>query len=66
MPRPKTEREALEEELSELSVQKENYQRELDATPVDPARHEWITWQIRRAEKRMVDLRVRLVKLAAG
>jgi hypothetical protein len=61
MPRSRNEREALEEELAELSIQIGTYQRELDATPIDAqARHEWLTWQIRRAEKRLAEVRTRL------
>jgi hypothetical protein len=67
MPRPKTEREAFKEDLAELAVQKETYQRELDATPVDAqARHEWLMWQIRRVEKRMADLQARLIRRCAS
>lgn len=62
MPRFRTERQGIEEELAELAVQKANYQRELDATPVDAqARHEWLRWQIRRAEKRTAELHARLL-----
>ena len=64
MPRPKSEREALEQELNELPVLIANYQRELDVTPVDfQERHERLQWQIRRAEKRMAEIRGRLARV---
>ena len=66
MPRPKTEHQAPEHERNvELPAQLANYQRELDATPVDAqARRERIQWQIRRVEKRMAEVHARLT--AAG
>ena len=65
MPRPMNEREALEREQAELPTQLANYQRELDATPIDAQdRRERIQWQIRRVEKRMAEVRARLT--AAG
>jgi hypothetical protein len=65
-PRPTNERQALEHERDvELPAQLANYQRELDATPVDAqARREGIQWQIRRVEKRIAEIRARLT--AAG
>src|SRR6266850_3196198 len=58
MPRPKSEREALEHELrEELPAQLAEYQRELAATPSPSTeRREWLTWQIRRVEKRTIRL----------
>ena len=42
-----------------------NYQRELDATPQENReRREHLEWQIRRVEKRMAEVQVRLT--AAG
>jgi hypothetical protein len=39
----------------------ENYERELDGTLVDARdRRERLQWQIRRAEKRMAEVRARL------
>lgn len=59
------ERQALEREQAELPTQLANYQRELDATPIDAQdRRERIQWQIRRVEKRMAEVRARLT--AAG
>jgi chromosome segregation ATPase len=61
MPAPINERQALERERDELPAQITNYQRELDATPVDAQeRRERLQWQIRRVEKRLADLRARL------
>jgi predicted nucleic acid-binding Zn-ribbon protein len=61
MPRPKTERQAHEEELQELTTQAERYRQELDATPIEVQdRRERLEWQIRRAEKRMAEVRVKL------
>ena len=62
VPAPRNERQALEHELrEELPAQLAEYQRELAATP-SPSneRREWLTWQIRRVEKRMADLTARL------
>jgi chromosome segregation ATPase len=61
MPRPKSDREAWEEELKELTALIAERQRELEATRVeDKDRRENLQWRIRRAEKRMADLRGRL------
>ena len=63
MPRPKSEREAWEEELKELTALIAERQKELEATRVeDKERRENILWRIRRAEKRMADLRARLAR----
>jgi len=58
MPRPRSEHEALEHELrEELPAQLAEYQRELAATPSPSTeRREWLTWQIRRVEKRTIRL----------
>jgi len=53
MPRPRNERQALEQELAELPEQIAAYQRELAATPVENrARREMREWQIRRDSER--------------
>jgi len=63
MPRPKSEREAWEDELNELPALIAGHQSELDATRVeDKERRENLLWRIRRAEKRMADLRARLAE----
>jgi hypothetical protein len=62
MPRPQNERQALEQELEELPTQIAAYRRELDATPLDrKERRENLEWRIRRDERRMADVRARLV-----
>jgi hypothetical protein len=63
MPRPKSEREAWEEELKELTALIAERQKELEATRVeDKERRENLLWRIRRAEKRMADLRASLAR----
>ncbi len=65
MPRPRNEREAWTEELAELAEQLASYRRELNAVPpVSRERREGLEWQIRRVEKRMAELEVRLAKRA--
>jgi len=65
MPRPISERQSLEHELLELPAQLAGYQRELIAGQADKTRREWLTWHIRRVQKRMADLEARLGALAA-
>ena len=66
MPRPRSERQALENERDELPAQLANYQRELDAMPSESKeRRERPEWQIKRAEKRMADVKARLAKIGA-
>jgi len=61
MPAPTNERQALGRERAELPAHVANYRRELDATPQDNREHwERLEWQIRRVEKRMVEVRARL------
>jgi len=64
MPRPRTEREALEHERDvELPEQLAGYQRELEATPREnKERRERLEWQIRRAENRMAEVHARLAR----
>jgi hypothetical protein len=62
MPAPTNEHQALERERAELPAHVANYQRELDATPQeDRERRERLAWQIRRVEKRMAEVRARLM-----
>jgi hypothetical protein len=65
MPRPRNERQSLEEERDvELPAQLAQYRRDLAATPRgDKTRREFIEWQIRFAEKRIADVRARLATL---
>jgi len=62
MPRPRNEREALEHECDvELPAQLVSYRQELEAAPREnKERRERLEWQIRRAEKRIVEVRARL------
>jgi len=65
MPRPVTERQAWERELrEELPALLADHQRELAATPQEHnERRERLEWQIRRVEKRMAEIEVRLATL---
>jgi hypothetical protein len=65
MPAPTNERQALERELrEELPARLADYQRELASTqPLTRERRERLEWQIRRVEKRMAELEVRLERL---
>jgi hypothetical protein len=66
MPRPRSERQALEEERSELPAQIAAYQRELEAMPPEnTAQREMRQWQIRRDKKRLAEIEVRLAALRA-
>jgi hypothetical protein len=60
-----TERQAWEHELrEELPAQLAKYQEELAATPPDSReRRERLEWQIRRAEKRLAEVRARLAAI---
>jgi hypothetical protein len=61
MPRPRTDRQAIEEELNELTVHLAERQRELAATPRENReQREALEWRIRRGERRITDLRARL------
>lgn len=61
MPAPTNERQALERERAELQEHIATYQRELEAAPAEQkARRERLQWQIRRDQKRMVEVQRRL------
>ena len=63
MPRPRTERQAWQEERVETPALIAALQRELAATPVaDTESRERLTWRIRRAEKRLAELDARLTR----
>jgi hypothetical protein len=63
MPAPTNERQALERERAELPAHVANYQRELDATPLENRdRRERLEWQVRRVRIRMADIEVRLTR----
>ena len=65
MPRPRNERQSLEEERDvELPARLAQYRRDLDATSNgDKTRREFIEWQIRFAEKRLADVCARLATM---
>ena len=66
MPRPRSERQSLEEELAELPGQLAGYQRELAVTPAeDKTRREWLEWQIQRAQRRLATIEARLLAIRA-
>jgi hypothetical protein len=67
MPPPRYDRQALEHERDvELPAQLAGYKRDLEATPREnKERRERLEWQIRRAEKRMADVKTRLARLGA-
>jgi hypothetical protein len=58
MPRPRNERQSLQEERDvEIPAQVAQYRRNLEAIPrEDQTRREFVEWQIRFAEKRMADV----------
>ena len=57
MPRPRTEREAWEQERAEIPAQIAAWHEMLAAIPAtDPDRREMLTWTIRRAERRLAAL----------
>lgn len=64
MPRPRTERQAIEEELAELPAQVAAHRAALAATPLGHRlTRERLDWFIRRDEKRTKDLQARLAAL---
>jgi hypothetical protein len=65
MPRPITDRQAWEHELrEELPARLAKYREELAAAPPESReRRERLDWQIRRVQKRMAELEVRLERL---
>jgi hypothetical protein len=66
MPRPRNERQPLEEERSELPAQIAAYQRELEAMPPEnKAQREMREWRIRRDKKRLAEIETRLAALRA-
>jgi chaperonin cofactor prefoldin len=65
MPPPRYDRQALEHERDvEIPAQIANYQRELEATPMElRERRERLEWQIRRVQKRMAQLETWLAQM---
>jgi hypothetical protein len=68
MPRPRNERQSLEEERDvELPAQLAQYRRDLAAIPpTDKTRREFVEWQIRFAEKRLADVCARFAREVEG
>jgi hypothetical protein len=68
MPRPQNERQAWEREMrEELPAQLVKHQEELAATsPESRERRERLEWQIKRVQKRMIDLKTRLAADASN
>ncbi len=65
MPRPRSERQAWQEERVETPALIAALQRELAATPAaDMESMERLMWRIRRAEQRMAELTARLAQSA--
>jgi hypothetical protein len=63
MPRPRSERQAWQQERVEIPALIAALRRELAATPAaDTENRERLTWRIRRAEKRMAELDARLAR----
>jgi hypothetical protein len=60
MPRPLNERQALEQEHAELRGQIAAHKNALAIMAVKKARRERLDWQIRRAQKRLVEVEARL------
>jgi len=61
MPRPRNERQALEEERAELPAQIAAYRRDLAATPAhDKTRREMRELQITEREKRLAEVERRM------
>ena len=66
MPRPRSERQSLDEESAELPGQLAGYQRELALTPAeDKTRWELLEWQIQRAQQRLATIEARLAAIRA-
>jgi septal ring factor EnvC (AmiA/AmiB activator) len=62
MPRPKSEREAWQDELNELPAVIAGHQSELDATHVeDKETRENLLWRIKRDQLRIAELKARLL-----
>jgi DNA repair exonuclease SbcCD ATPase subunit len=60
MPRPHNERQSLEQERAGLARQLAAYRQELENGSPHKTRWEWLDWQIRKAERRLEDIKARL------
>jgi chromosome segregation ATPase len=65
MPRPRNERQELEQELAEIPGQIAAYRSELENGRPHKARRERLEWQIREREKRLADVRSRLMAISS-
>ncbi len=66
MPRPLSERESLEQEQAELSVQLTADHRKLEMTLTqNRTRREFLVWRIRQAELRLAAIEARLAAIKA-
>ena len=65
MPRPRNERQALEEELAEIPGQITAYRQEMENGRPHKARRERLEWQIREREERLAEVEARLVAMKA-
>ena len=66
MPRPLSERESLEQEQAELSVQLTADHRKLEvALTQNRTRREFLVWRIRQAELRLAAIEARLAAIKA-
>jgi hypothetical protein len=66
MPRPLSERESLEQEQAELSVQLTADHRKLEVTSTqNRTRRECLVWRIRQAELRLAAIEARLAAIKA-
>jgi chromosome segregation ATPase len=64
MPRPRSERQSLEEEFPELRGQLAGYRRQLALTPAeDKTRWEFLEGQIQRAQRRLATIEARLAAI---
>ena len=66
MPRPLSERESLEQEQAELSVQLTADHRKVEVTLTqNRTRREFLVWRIRQAELRLAAIEARLAAIKA-
>jgi hypothetical protein len=65
MPRPRNERQALEEERAEIPGQIAAYRQEMENGRPHKARRERLEWQIREREKRLAEIEARLAAMKA-
>jgi hypothetical protein len=66
MPRPRNERQALEEERAEIPAQIPVYRQELENGRPHKARRERLEWQLKECEKRLAEIEARLAAMNAA